>query len=93
MSNGYRPDTRPCGRKDTMFSKGSMFYADWRDASGKRMRKAFKSKRAALQFESEQKELAHPKTPARPTQSPRFCAPALTGPGDSKATKSKLIKR
>jgi hypothetical protein len=76
-----------------MFAKGSMFYADWRDASGTRLRKAFKSKRAALQFEMEQKELAHPKQKARPTQSPRFCAPALTGHGDSKAMKPKLIKR
>lgn len=48
-----------------MFEKNKKFYADWRDRSGKRLRKSFTSKRAALMFEAEQRELAHPKQNAR----------------------------
>jgi hypothetical protein len=44
-----------------MFEKAGKFYSDWRDRQGNRKRKCFNSKRAALQFEAEQKELAHPK--------------------------------
>jgi hypothetical protein len=58
-----------------MFEKENKFYADWRDATGKRLRKSFTSKRAALQFEAEQKEKAHPKTKARGNQSRRSYAP------------------
>jgi hypothetical protein len=39
-----------------MFEKQGRFYADWRDTSGKRIRKSFGSKRAALQYEQQQKE-------------------------------------
>lgn len=48
-----------------MFEKNGKFYADWRDRSGKRLRKSFTSKRAALMFEADQRELAHPKQNAR----------------------------
>lgn len=48
-----------------MFEKNGKYYADWRDRRGKRLRKSFTSKRAALLFEAEQRELAHPKTNAR----------------------------
>ena len=58
-----------------MFEKNGKFYADWRDASGRRIRKSFTSQRAALQFEAEQRELAHPKPKARGQQSPRSYAP------------------
>jgi hypothetical protein len=44
-----------------MFEKNGKFYADWRDRTGKRLRLSFNSKRAALQHEAEQKELARPK--------------------------------
>ena len=47
-----------------MYEKDGRFYADWRDRKGKRLRKSFTSQRAALRFEAEQKELAHPKTKA-----------------------------
>src|ERR1019366_5352104 len=59
-----------------MFEKAGKYYADWRDASGKRLRKSFTSRRAALQFEEEQKELTHPKQRARSQRSPRYSAPA-----------------
>ena len=62
-----------------MFEKQGKFYADWRDRSGRRLRKAFATKRAALQFEAEQKELAHPKTKARGLRSPRSSAPNISG--------------
>jgi hypothetical protein len=57
-----------------MFEKAGKYYADWRDASGKRLRKSFTSKRAALQYESEQRELAHPKQNARGIRSARYSA-------------------
>lgn len=38
-----------------MFEKGQKFYADWRDAEGRRKRKSFPSARIALKFETEQK--------------------------------------
>jgi hypothetical protein len=53
-----------------MFEKQGKFYADWRDTDGNRLRKSFTSKRAALLYESEQKELAHPKTAAKGRTSP-----------------------
>jgi len=58
-----------------MFEKDGKFYADWRDRTGKRLRKSFNSKRAALQFEAQQKELAHPKTKALGRLSRTFSAP------------------
>jgi len=61
-----------------MFEKGSKYYADWRDSSGTRKRKAFTSKRAALQFEAEQKELAHPKLKARVKLWPRCSVPGTS---------------
>jgi hypothetical protein len=60
-----------------MFEKQGKFYADWRDHTGKRLRKCFTTKRAALQFEAEQKELAHPKPSARGLRSPRSSAPSI----------------
>jgi hypothetical protein len=41
-----------------MFKKQGKFYADWRDKSGTRKRKAFTSQRAALKFEAQQKDFA-----------------------------------
>lgn len=62
-----------------MFEKSGKFYADWRDKSGKRLRKSFKSARAALQHEAAQKELAHPKPKAQGKQSPKSSAPDTLG--------------
>jgi hypothetical protein len=62
-----------------MFEKAGKFYADWRDQDGHRLRKSFKTRRAALQFEVEQKELAHPKQTARGQRSPRSSAPRTLG--------------
>jgi hypothetical protein len=58
-----------------MFEKQGRFYADWRDANGNRIRKSSTSKRAALQFEAEQKELAHPKKQARGIRLPGSYSP------------------
>ena len=60
-----------------MFEKDGKFYADWRDRSGKRKRKSFTSQRAALHYEAEQKELAHPKRKALGRQSRKFSAPPI----------------
>lgn len=53
-----------------MYEKSGKFYADWRDRTGARKRRSFKSARAALQFEAEQKEIAHPKRRAKGQLSP-----------------------
>ena len=58
-----------------MYEKSGKFYADWRDRTGKRLRKSFTSERAALRFEAEQKELAHPKTSALGRRSRTFSTP------------------
>jgi hypothetical protein len=42
-----------------MFEKDGKYYADWRDRAGTRKRKSFTSRRAALQYEADQKEIAH----------------------------------
>jgi hypothetical protein len=63
-----------------MFEKSGKFYADWRDTSGNRLRKSFATKRAALQYEAEQKELAHPKSPAQGLQRPKSFAPRSSAP-------------
>lgn len=70
-----------------MFEKDHKFYADWRDASGKRLRKSFNSKRAALQFEAEQKELAHPKQKARGTRWHKSFAPGTKSPAPAPTSK------
>jgi hypothetical protein len=72
-------DTAP-RRLDTMFEKQGKFYADWRNDTGKRIRKSFNSKRAALQFEAEQKGRSHPKKKARGNQSAISCAPGTKHP-------------
>lgn len=80
------PPVSKAAPKDTMFEKAGKFYADWRDTSGKRLRKSFTSKRAALQFESDQKEQAHPKPKALGIHSPKFSAPhSVTRPPSTKA--------
>jgi hypothetical protein len=38
-----------------MFEKAGKYYADWRDRTGQRTRKSFRSARTALAFEAEQK--------------------------------------
>jgi hypothetical protein len=63
-----------------MYEKNGKYYADWRDKKGTRKRKSFTSQRAALRYEEEQKELAHPKPKARTIRSPHFSAPTSKGP-------------
>jgi len=62
-----------------MFEKQGKFYADWRDVQGKRLRKSFTSKRAAMQFESDQKGIAHPKSKAQSQTSPNYFARRSSG--------------
>ena len=44
---------RWCPERKTMFEKSGKYYADWRDRNGKRLRKSFRTPRAALQYEIE----------------------------------------
>lgn len=64
-----------------MYEKAGKFYADWRDRTGARKRRSFKSERAALRFEAEQKELAHPKKKALGRPLPAYSAPKLNAGG------------
>jgi hypothetical protein len=57
-----------------MYEKNGKYFADWRDRAGTRKRKSFKSERAALRFEEEMREAAHPKPQARGRLSARFSA-------------------
>jgi hypothetical protein len=59
-----------------MFEKQGKYYADWRDRTGVRKRKSFSTARAALRFESEQKDTAHSKPTAQRLHSPKYSAPA-----------------
>lgn len=79
-----------------MFEKAGRYYADWRDTTGKRLRKSFTSKRAALQHEADQKATAHPRGLAtgrksQPYSSPgrtaRIAVAATTKPQDSSSRK------
>ena len=71
-----------------MFEKQGKFYADWRDRKGKRTRKSFTSEKAALWFEAEMKEAAHPKQKARGKVSPIFSAPK-PGPAHTQQQRSR----
>ena len=73
-----------------MFEKCGKFYADWRDRKGVRHRKSFTSKRAALKFEQEQKELAHPKSRGRSQTLPKYSAPVTVRAGKT-APKLRLL--
>ncbi len=42
-----------------MYQKGNKFYADWYDASGKRLRKSFTTERDAQLYEAAQKQGVH----------------------------------
>lgn len=92
IGHKLKPIQQTTESQGPMFEKSGKFYADWRDASGKRLRKSFTSRRAALQFEAEQKELAHPKQKARGQQSPHYSAPRSRGQM-SKAHSSTPAKR
>ncbi|HEV2487570.1 MAG TPA: hypothetical protein VGT08_18755 [Terracidiphilus sp.] len=65
-------DTRTTGQ---MFEKSGKYYADWRDQSGRRLRKSFTTARAALTHEAQQREDAHPKKRALGRPSPKFSTP------------------
>jgi hypothetical protein len=73
-----------------MFEKAGKYYADWRDRTGARKRKAFKSERAALLHESQQKELAHPKKKALGAQLRTFSAPS-TSRSQAAKPRTKLV--
>ena len=77
---------------EAMYEKGGKFYADWRDRNGQRKRKSFTSPRAALRFESEQKELARPKSRARGKALPTYSAPAISKVSKP-ALRPQLVKR
>jgi hypothetical protein len=65
-----------------MLKKHGKYFADWRDASGKRHRKAFPSKRAALSYQSREANKAQAAkkapAPARSRTSPRSTSGAAT---------------
>jgi hypothetical protein len=75
-----------------MYEKDGKYYADWRTREGKRTRKSFTSKRAALKYEEEQKELAHPKTRGRGRQLPKYSAPATAVTPAKRVQKLRLVK-
>lgn len=58
-----------------MFQKGNLFFADWRNRKGQRLRKSFSNSADALDYEQAQKAAAHPKAkraaPPSPASSPR----------------------
>jgi hypothetical protein len=62
-----------------MFEKQGKFYADWRDKSGRRIRKSFSSARAALTHEAAMKEQAHPKPQTQGKPLPHYSAPKTSG--------------
>lgn len=70
-----------------MFEKAGKYYADWRDRQGNRKRKSFNSARAALTFEAEQKELAHPKKRAKGQTLPASYSPKQEGRKRTPSTK------
>lgn len=81
-----------------MFEKQGKFYADWRDRTGKRKRKAFTSERAAIRYEDEQKALAHPKKRREgrhwlgsSPQSTAISHPAIVTPGQAAPSSLKLV--
>lgn len=79
-----------------MFEKNGKYFAGWRDASGKRLRKSFTSRRAALVFEEEQKEIAHPKRMPRGQRLPHSYSPkkrAALLPIDTKQERSSPLSR
>ncbi|HZL53899.1 MAG TPA: hypothetical protein VFC37_23445, partial [Terracidiphilus sp.] len=65
-------DARTTGK---MFEKAGKYYADWRDQSGRRLRKSFTTARAALTHEAQQREDVHPKKRALGRPSPKFSTP------------------
>jgi len=73
------PPTQDNDTEAKMFEKNGKYYADWRDRTGRRQRKSFTSQRAALRYEEEQKELAHPKPQARVKLSPHYSVPFRRG--------------
>jgi hypothetical protein len=62
-----------------MLHKNDKWFADWRDASGKRKRKAFPTRRAALAYQTKQHRRAagerHPRPTHRPAISPSHGQP------------------
>ena len=64
-----------------MYQKGNTFYADWRDAEGKRRRKSFPTALGATRHEAKQLKARPQKGGSLPTNSPQSLpanAPATT---------------
>ncbi|MDR3737591.1 MAG: hypothetical protein P4L40_01090 [Terracidiphilus sp.] len=76
MTGKLDADTLGLGKGHRMFEKQGKYYADWRDKSGRRLRKSFTSKRAALQHEAEMRERHHPKRKALGHRLPQYSAPS-----------------
>jgi hypothetical protein len=51
-----------------MFKRCGSYLADWRDATGKRFRKAFPTARQAKAFEKKRKQQARAAIPTNPTR-------------------------
>lgn len=70
-----------------MFKKGNRYYADWRDADGKRLRRSFTNATDATKFEEERRAEAHPKTKASEQPSPRSYGHSSRRKARSRATR------
>lgn len=66
-----------------MQKKGTSWMADWRDASGKRHRKAFPTRRAALGYQTKQQRKALLERHPRPT--PRRAPSRKRGPAQRRS--------
>lgn len=76
-----------------MFQKDGKWYADWRDKDGRRLRKSFASKRAAMQHEEDMRAIAHPKTKTLGKRSPQSLAPKSSGGKSSEHQRLSLLER
>jgi hypothetical protein len=79
--------------KVRMFQKDGKWYADWRDKDGRRLRKSFASKRAAMQHEEDMRAIAHPKKKTLGNRSPQSLAPKSSGGRSSGPRPLSLLER
>ncbi len=75
-----------------MFTKGSRFYADWRDKRGTRRRRAFTTAEEATTYEAEQTQRTHPKPKGPALKSPRSSGPISKRGKQSVAVKTAAPK-
>lgn len=72
-----------------MLHKSGSYFADWRDATGKRHRKAFPTLAEAIEHTERMRSAAHPESPNSHPPRPHSRKPRRSTPARSRITRTR----